>query len=99
MEQSILDYAKNNFLGNIPHPSFITLLCIKGGVTFSEIMEKCPKTSPLTLTIVCKTPSKDEEVERIRKRKRVNKEQSRETVPVVEAEEEFENEEIEGFKD
>ena len=50
MEQSIIDYAKNNFSGNIPYPTLITLLCIKGGVTFSEIEDKCPKSSPLTLT-------------------------------------------------
>ena len=36
VEQSILDYAENNFLGNIPHPYLITLLCIKGGATFCE---------------------------------------------------------------
>ena len=50
MEQSIMDYAENNFSGNIPHPALITLLCIKVGVTFSEIDEKCLKASPLTLT-------------------------------------------------
>ena len=31
VERSILDYANNNLLGNIPHPTLITLLCIKGG--------------------------------------------------------------------
>ena len=31
VKESILDYAKGNFAGNIPHPSLITLLCIKGG--------------------------------------------------------------------
>ena len=36
VEQSILDYDEINFSGNIPHPALITLLCIKGGVTFSE---------------------------------------------------------------
>ena len=30
VEQSILDYAENSFLRNIPHPALITLLCIKG---------------------------------------------------------------------
>ena len=101
MEQSILNYVGNNFSGNIPYPALITLMCIKGGDTFSEAEEKRPKASPLTLTLtrVLKTPAEDEEVERIRKRKRVNKEQSRETVPIVEAEEELENEEIGGFKD
>ena len=36
VEQSILDYSERNFSGNIPHPALITLLCIKGSVTFSE---------------------------------------------------------------
>ena len=49
VEQSILNYVKNNFSGNIPHASLITLLCIKGGVTFSETEERCPRSSPLTL--------------------------------------------------
>ena len=31
IEESILDYIKGKFLDNIPHPSLITLLCIKGG--------------------------------------------------------------------
>ena len=35
-EESILDYAKGNFTGNIPYPSLITLLCIKEGVKFNE---------------------------------------------------------------
>ena len=71
----------------------------QGGVTFSETEEKCLKYSPLTLTGVLKTPKEDEEVERIRKRKIVEKEQPRETVPIVEAEEEFEIEEMGGFED
>ena len=57
VEQSILDYAENSFSGNIPHPTLITLLCIKGGVTFSEIEEKYPRSSPLTFTRVLKTPA------------------------------------------
>ena len=36
IKESILDYAKNNFLGNIPHPSLITLICIKGGVKVNK---------------------------------------------------------------
>ena len=79
MEQSILDYARNKFSRNIPHPALITLLCIKGGVTFSETKENYPKASPLTLTGVLKTPAEDKEVERIRMMKRVNKEKQRET--------------------
>ena len=74
MEQSILDYSENNFSGNIPHPSLITLLCIKGVVTLSETEEKFPKSSPLTLIGVLKTLAEDEEVERIKKMKMVNKE-------------------------
>ena len=99
IEHSILDYADNNFSRNIPYPTLITILCIKGGVTFSETEEKFPKASPLTLSRVLKTPVEDEEVERIRKRKIVEKEQPMETVLIVEAEEEFENEEMGGFED
>ena len=36
IEESILEYAKGKFTGNIPHPSLITLLCIKGGVQFND---------------------------------------------------------------
>ena len=57
------------------------------------------KASSLTLIGVLKTPAEDEEVERIRKRKRVEKEHLRETAPIVEAKEEFENEEMGGFED
>ena len=32
IKESILNYVENNFSGNIPHPSLITLLCIKGGI-------------------------------------------------------------------
>ena len=92
VEQSILDYPKNNFSGNIPHPALITLLCIKGGVTFSETEEKYPRSSPLTLTGVLKAPAQGEEVERTRKRKRAASELLREAAPT--AEEELETEEI-----
>ena len=55
IEESILDYEKGKFSGNIPDPSLITLLCIKGGVKFNEgEEERCPKASHLTLTIVRK---------------------------------------------
>ena len=47
MEESILDYAEEKFLGNTPHPSLITLLCIKGGVQFNEQEErKGPRPHP-----------------------------------------------------
>ena len=86
VEQSILDYLENNFSGSIPHPTLITLLCIKGGVTFSETEEKCPRSSPLTLIRVLKALVQDEEVERTRKRKRVASELQREVTPTVEEE-------------
>ena len=67
VQQSILDTAKNNFSWNMPHPALITLMCIKGGVTFNEIEEKCPRASPLTLTGVLRTPAQGEEVKRAKK--------------------------------
>ena len=36
IKESILDYAESKFSRNIPHPSLITLLCIKGGVKVNE---------------------------------------------------------------
>ena len=85
-EQSILDYAENMFSGNIPHPTLITLLCIKGGVTFSDIEEKCSRASPLTLTRVLKTLAQGEEVERAIKRKRAATKLLREATPIAEEE-------------
>ena len=68
VEESILDYARGKFSGNIPYPFLITLLCIKGGVTFDEgEEERCPKAFPLTLPRVFKAPVESEEVERIEK--------------------------------
>ena len=65
IQESILEYGKSNFSGNIPHPSLITLLCIKAGVKFREVEEeRCHKASPLTLTRITKTPIKAEEEER-----------------------------------
>ena len=65
VEESIFDYAKGKFSGNIPHPSLITLLCIKGGVKFNEEEEeRCPKASPLTLARILKAPVESEEGER-----------------------------------
>ena len=92
VEQSILDYPENNFSRNIPHLTLITLMCIKGGVTFSETEEKCPRSSPLTLTGVIKAPIQGEEVERTKKRKRETLELQREVAPP--AEEELETEEM-----
>ena len=64
MEESILDYAEGKFSGNIPHPSLIKLLCIKGGVKFNEVEEeRCSKASPLTLVGVFKALVESEEGE------------------------------------
>ena len=65
VEDSVLEFVKRNFTGNIPHPSLITLLCIKGGggVKFNEDDERCPKTSPLILIRVLKAPVESEERE------------------------------------
>ena len=76
VEELVLEYAKGNFAGNIPHPSLITLVCIKGGVKFNEEEdERCHKTLPLTLIGVLKAPIESEEGERrvkpTKKRKRV----------------------------
>ena len=57
-----------------------------------EDEENSSKASALTLTRVLKTPAKGEEVERIKKIRRIE-EQPRETVHIVEAGEEFVNEE------
>ena len=81
----------------ITHPALITLLCIKGGVTFSETKEKCPRSSPLTLTRVLKTPAQGKEVERARIMKRTSIELPREAIP--KAKEDPKAEEMRGFKD
>ena len=36
IKESILDYVENNFSGDIPHPTLITFLCIKGGIKVAE---------------------------------------------------------------
>ena len=97
MEQSILDYAENSFSGNIPNPTLITLLCIKGGVTFNKTEEKCPRASHLTLTRVLKTLAHGEEVKRARKRNRAATKLLRKEITIVE--EEPETREMGGFKD
>ena len=56
IERTILEYQSNNFFGHMPHPSIITHLCIKGGVTFDkDEEEKCPVVSLLVLTTITKT--------------------------------------------
>ena len=74
IKESILDSAENNFSNNIPYPTLITLLCIKRGIKVVEDEEKIPKASLLTFTRILKTPAEDEEVDKITKRKRVEKE-------------------------
>ena len=61
-------------------------------MTFSETEEKCPRSSPLTLTGVLKASVQGEEVERTRKRKRVSSELKREVGPA--AKEELETKEM-----
>ena len=66
--------------GNIPHPSLITLLSIKGGVKFNEAEEeKSPKASHLTLVGVLKTLVESEEGERREKIKKMKKAKMAET--------------------
>ena len=104
VEESILDYGRGKFLGNIPHPSLITLLCIKGGVKFNEgEEERCPKVFPLTLAGVLKALVESEERERrekpTRKRKRVETaEHPREPAPTVVFEEGASSEERGDFE-
>ena len=58
IERSILENQNNNFFGHMLHPSIITHLSIKGGVTFDkDEEEKCPTVSHLTLTAITKTPT------------------------------------------
>ena len=99
IKEFILDCAENNFSGNIPYPTLITLLCIKRGIKVAEDEEKSSKASPPTRIGVLKTTAKDEEVKRIKMRKMVEKEQPWEIIPTVEADREFENEERGVFKD
>ena len=59
IEKSILSYQNNKLWGHIPHPSIITHLFLKGGVTFDkDEVEKCPAVSPLTLTAITKNPTR-----------------------------------------
>ena len=76
VEESILEYVRGKFSGNIPHPSLITLLCIRGDVKFNEWEEeRCPKASPLTLAGVLQVPLESEEEERREKRESHQKEE------------------------
>ena len=52
-----MNYYRSNYKGLIPHPATITKLCIQGGVKGTwEEEERCPRTSPLTLTSITKPP-------------------------------------------
>ena len=86
-----MDYVYEKFSRNIPHPSLITLLCIKRGVKFNDIEEeKCPKASPLTPIGITKgsVEGEEEKTRQSRKSKREEiVEQPREPVPTVVAEE------------
>ena len=65
IQESILDYTESKFLAKIPYSSLITLMCIKGGVKFSEAEEeRCSKAFPLSLTGALKAPVESEEGER-----------------------------------
>ena len=98
IEESILDYVKGKYSGNIPHPSLITLLFIKGGVKFSEAEEeRCLKASPLSLIGALKALVESDEGERRRKMKRIIV-QPREPAPTVVAEEEMSSEEMRALK-
>ena len=57
IENSIMRYHEGNKRGLIPHPSTITILCLKAGVKgVWEEEEEVPLTSPLLLTGVSKGP-------------------------------------------
>ena len=58
LENSILNYYRSKYRGLIPYPTTITRFCILGGVKGTwEEEERCPKTSPLTLTGITRAPS------------------------------------------
>ena len=88
IEESILDYEESKFSINIPHPSLITLLCIKGGVKSNGVEEeRYPKASPLTLVGGFKALVESREGERrdkpTRKRKMVETEDIRDQAPTA----------------
>ena len=57
IENSIMRYHEGNKRGLIPHPTIITILCLKAGVKgVWEEEEEVPLTSPLLLTGVSKGP-------------------------------------------
>ena len=57
IENSIMRYHEGNKRGVIPHPTTVTILCLKAGVRGDwEAEEEVPLTSPLLLTGVSKGP-------------------------------------------
>ena len=57
IENSILSYYRGDYNGLIQHPALISRLCILGGVQGDwDEEEKCPRTSPITLTRITKGP-------------------------------------------
>ena len=57
IEESNRGYHHSNKRGLIPHPATITRLCFWAGVKGNwEEEERCPRVSPLTLTIVTRGP-------------------------------------------
>ena len=57
IEESNRGYHHSNKRGLIPHPATITRLCFWAGVKGNwEEEERCPRISPLTLTIVTRGP-------------------------------------------
>ena len=62
IENSIMRYHEGNKRGLIPHPTTITVLCLKAGVKGAwEEEEEVPLTSPLLLTGVSKGPRNQKE--------------------------------------
>ena len=57
MKKPIMSYYCSNYRGMVSHPATIARLCILGRVEGIWEEERCPKTSPLTLTGITKPPS------------------------------------------
>ena len=58
IENSFLNFYQSKYRGLMPHPATITRLCILERVKGTwEKEERCPRTSPLTLTGITKPPT------------------------------------------
>ena len=100
IEESILDYAESKLLGNIPHPSLINHLCIKG-VQNSMKRRKVAARPFFSLVGALKALVESKEGERkenTRNRKRADTEVPKEPAPIVVAKEEANSEENRGFE-